>query len=49
MEQRNFTAPQQQREQRNFSAPRQMQQRTPQPRNEGQRSERGGQGRGRGR
>ena len=59
MEQRSFTAPQQRSfsaaprpmEQRNFQAPRQMEQRsfTPQPRNQGGRFERGGEGHGRGR
>jgi hypothetical protein len=45
--QRNFVAPQQ----RNFTAPRQIEQRnaTPQPRNSGERFQRGAEGRGRGR
>jgi len=55
--QRNFTAPQQQHnftapQQRNFTAPRQMEQHnnaTPQPRNQGERFQRGNEGRGRGR
>jgi hypothetical protein len=59
VEQRNFTAPQQRSftpaprpmEQRNLTVPRQMEQRrfAPQPRNQGERFHRGGEGRSRGR